>query len=365
MDTTAIINALVFDGHSLHKNLILTIENGLISGISSVVDTTNAKVIDGSGLTLLPGFIDAHVHLDPNPDPEKTRLLLLQMAKAGVTTALDMGYISVPVRESIPSNSGVTDVRFAGTFATSTGSQHSQFPMTPQASLVDNSELAVRFVEDRISEGASYIKIVADVPGPSQEVINTLVAESRKHGKLTVAHAARSVAFAMAQEGKVDIITHVPIDSPLDEAAVKLMKDEGRVCVPTLIMEQGLVKSGFLRPGLKYETAKESVTLLHKAGVPIIVGTDANQSPMAAVNHGESLHQELELLIEAGLTNEEALRACTSLPAEWFRLEDRGVIQVGKRADLVLVGGNPMDDITATKNLKRVWIAGREVSLEE
>jgi imidazolonepropionase-like amidohydrolase len=61
----------------------------------------------------------------------------------------------------------------------------------------------------------------------------------------------------------------------------------------------------------------------------------------------------------------EALRAATSLPAEWFRLEDRGVIEVGKRVDSVLVTGDPLDDITATKNVKRVWVAWKEVVLDE
>jgi imidazolonepropionase-like amidohydrolase len=117
-------------------------------------------------------------------------------------------------------------------------------------------------------------------------------------------------------------------------------------------------------PGLNYDAAKESVTLLHNAGVPILAGTDSNSSPMAAVRHGASIHQEMELLVEAGLSNEEALRAATSLPAKWFRLKDRGVIAVGKRADLVLISGNPVEDICSTKNVKKVWVAGKEIVLQ-
>jgi imidazolonepropionase-like amidohydrolase len=128
-------------------------------------------------------------------------------------------------------------------------------------------------------------------------------------------------------------------------------------------MEETMANGNFFL-GLKYSAAKESVTRLHKAGVPILAGTDANQSPMAAVKRGEALRRELELLVDAGLSNEEALRAATNLAAEWFWLGDRGVIAVGKRADMVLVGGNPADDIAATKNVKRVWIAGEEVLLE-
>ena len=234
---------------------------------------------------------------------------------------------------------------------------------TPE-SIVDSPEMAVRFVEDRVDEGVDYIKIVADVPRPSQEIINTLAAEARKHGKLSVAHAARKGAFCMAQEGKVDIITHCPLNHPLDEAAAKLMKDEGRICVPTLIMEKTM-SGAKIFPGLNYAAAKESVSLLHQAGVPILAGTDSNPSPMAGVKHGESLHSELELLVDAGLSNEDSLRAATSLPAQWFQMPDRGVIAVGKRADLVLVNGDPLDDISATKNLEKICVAGKEVLLHE
>ena len=188
------------------------------------------------------------------------------------------------------------------------------------------------------------------------------IIEARKRGMLNLVHAARNGALEMAQEGKVDIVTHVPLDIPLEDAATKLMKEEGRVCVPTLVME-GTMANGKVFPGLKYSAAKESVTRIHKVGVPILAGIDANQSLMAAVKHGEALHRELELLVDARLSNEEALRAATSLTAEWFRLGDRRAIAVWKRADMVLVGGNPADDIAGTKNVKRVWIGREEVPL--
>lgn len=231
--------------------------------------------------------------------------------------------------------------------------------MTPRKT----PESARRFVEDRIAEGADYIKIVCDVPGPSQEIVNAL-AEVRKRAKLSIAHAARKKAWAMAQEGKVDVIPHAPMDHPIDGEATKVMKDEGRVCVLTLVTEETMANAEAF-PRLNYAAAKEPASLLHAAGVPILAGTDANQSPMAAVKHGEGLYHELGLLVDAGLSNEEALRAGTSLPAKGFRLDDRGVIAVGKRADLVLVGGNPVGDITATKDVKRVWVAGEEVLFEK
>lgn len=155
---------------------------------------------------------------------------------------------------------------------------------------------------------------------------------------MSIAHAARNAEFTMAQRGKVNIITHVHLDLPLDEPVAKLMKDESRVCVPTLVMEEIISKAGIF-PGLNYGAAKESVIQLHKAGMLILAGTDSNKSPIAGVKHGEVIHRELNLLVDAGLSNEEALRAATTLPEKWSGLEDKRVVVVGKRADFVLVGG--------------------------
>src|SRR6201999_2434621 len=101
------------------------------------------------------------------------------------------------------------------------------------------------------------------------------------------------------------------------------------------------LKKAFRRhPGYKldFSNALASVTALHKAGVPILAGTDA---PNPGTAHGVSIHRELELLVRAGLSPIETLRAATALPAHSFRLPDRGRIAPGLRADLLLVGGDP------------------------
>ena len=96
---------------------------------------------------------------------------------------------------------------------------------------------------------------------------------------------------------------------------------------------------------------------MKKAHVPILAGTDADNP---TTSHGASIHRELELLVHSGLTPQEALAAATSVPASAFHLEDRGVIAPGKRADLLLVKGDPTRDIRATRDIVSVWKLGVE-----
>lgn len=158
----------------------------------------------------------------------------------------------------------------------------------------------------------------------------------------------------------VDQIHHSPSDTAADEDLALEILRRGQVCVPTLSIMKALATGGgpFFPKG-DYEASRETVRRYHRSQMPILVGTDANNA-IAAVPFGKSMHGEMELLIEAGLSPTEVLRSATSLAAKHWGLEDRGVIAPGKRADLVLVDGDPTGDIKATRKLKRVWVAGQE-----
>lgn len=364
-------NVCLFNGVSLESEpRTVTVENGLIISVApgspTATNGDEAEIIDGRGHTLMPGLIDCHVHIPAFPKDLQSNLRRLQsLARSGVTTALDMGWMAAneikELRET--AKQPATDIRFAGLFATASGSFHSRMHVPESTGfLVDSEEDAVRFVKDRVEEGADYVKLVADIPGLSQGVINKLVSEAHKAGKLVVAHAARQGSYSMAQDGKADIVTHAPLDHAISEADAVKMKNEGRVVVPTLIMEKTFAKNK-VRPGLTYQAAKESVSLMHRAGVIIITGTDSNNSSVAPIHHGSAMWEECELLVDAGLSNGEVLQGATSLAARHFQLDDRGVIENGKRADLILVEGSPLEDIQALKALKRVWIRGEAVDL--
>lgn len=186
--------------------------------------------------------------------------------------------------------------------------------------------------------------------------------EARKHKKMSIAHAAQSVAFDRALEAGVDMITHVPMDKAIEKTTCDAMVAKAVVAIPTLTMMRGVVIN-IKRPGVDFANSISSVTKMYASGVPILAGTDSNAQPgsPAPVKHGESLHDELELLVSAGLSNLYALRAATSLHAKYFGLHDRGVIEPGRRADLVLISGDPIEDIRATRQVQKVWCAGVEV----
>ncbi|KAJ5756901.1 uncharacterized protein N7511_007083 [Penicillium nucicola] len=347
MAATAIINVRVFDGDKICDPSTVIIEGEAI-GSSDVIPT---KTIDARGAILLPGLIDCHVHLT-GPDD------LTRMTEFGITTALDMGTWPIQLLESLRNQKGVTDIRACGIPATAPGSVHSHIPSLPREALVANAIDAERFVADRIAEAADYIKIVADVPGPDQETLNALTKEAHRNEKLVIAHAVTLIATHMAQLAGADIITHTAVDGTLSDQDIQDMVENKRISIPTLTMMKGVARS----KNQKFETACKNVAALHLAGVSVFAGTDANKAAgvPSQVDHGVSLHEELELLVSCGMSTTEVLRAATSLPARYFGLHDRGVIKPGYRADLVLVRENPIDDIKATRLIERTWVAGQE-----
>lgn len=347
---TTLVNVRVFDGTMVTEPTTVVIDGTVIGS-----DPAGAEMIDGNAGVLLPGLIDAHVHLR---DAET----LDQLCAHGVTTALDMACWPPAKVNSLRDNLGRTDIRSAGTPATTSGSTHSHIPGFPSTGLVDSSTAATQFVAERISDGSDYIKIIADIPGPDQPTMNALVAAAHDQDLLTVVHATTTVTFAMAVAAKADIITHVPIDKVLDESVIDQMVAARTIVIPTLTMMKGIVDTIGRAAGLDYSAAHTSVTEMYRAGIPILAGTDANATPGVPFSpaHGESLHRELELLVDAGLPALEALRAATSKPAQLLGLQDRGVIAPGRRADLVLLDGNPLTDIRDTSKIQRVWCAGVE-----
>jgi imidazolonepropionase-like amidohydrolase len=346
MAKTVIRGARVFDGQGLTGPRDVVIDGEVIAAEGG--DLAGAEVVDAEGAVLLPGLIDAHLHLH---GPETLDKLL----SYGVTTALDMACWPPSRVQSL--RNGPVDIRSAGLPVIGRGGRHAQFGM-PEDAYAGTPEQAADMVRSRIADGSDYLKLVLEAlgeGGPEQDSAAALVTAARDAGLLTIAHAASPGAYDVAIAIGVDIVTHVPFGGSLRPDQVDALAAAGQIVVPTLTMAESISK---LR-GTRLEDSLETVAALHEAGVPILAGTDANAQPgVPPVEHGSSLHREVELLSQAGLSNAEALQAATAGPAQYFKLADRGVVEAGRRADLVLVAGDPLAELSATRAITRVWVAG-------
>lgn len=353
---TVLRDVHVFDGYGFTNSRDVAIDGG------HVVDDAgpDADIVDGAGGYLVPGFIDCHIHL---AGPHTQELL----AAAGVTTALDMSSPAALVN-AMRGRPHVTDIRSGMIATTSPASAHAgRMRLVPGASEshVNGPADAAIVVERRVAQGADYLKVVVDLPGFDQQTVDALVAAAHDRSLTVIAHASRRDAVNMAESAGVDVLTHVPLDQSIDRAQADRLFAAGAVVVPTLTMMKGIVErlTAAGAPGPSYAPARESVCTLHAAGVPILAGTDANETPTAPASpvFGSSLHDELALLVDAGLTPVDALRSATSVAAEHFGLHDRGVIAPGLRADLVLLDADPTLDIAATRAIRGVWLTGERV----
>ncbi|MCA1192607.1 amidohydrolase family protein [Saccharopolyspora sp. 6V] len=229
---------------------------------------------------------------------------------------------------------------------------------------------AERYLAWRVAAGSDLIKIIiedpaiTDVPALAPDALAALVAGAHARGLRTVAHVVTADSFTRGLDAGVDVLTHAPIDRPLPEPTVRRMVENRTIASPTLVMMRGVTRARFGdRADEAFGAAVESVRRMHAAGVPIVAGTDANAAPgsPAPVAHGSSLHDELQLLGEAGLSPTEALISATSGAAAALQLDDRGTVTPGRRADLLLVDGDPTEDLAAARTPAGVWVAGRQV----
>jgi len=370
---TAITDVRVFDGQRLGEPATVVIEDGVLSA-RALVDTSGTEVVDGRGGTLLPGLIDTHVHVDKVSQLEAS-------ASWGVTTVLDMGNKDLANLATLKNARNVPALKSAGNPASAPNSVFVRKMGFSVSTTVSGPDDAARFVAERVAEGSDYIKILVEdpkIPGTKAlgpPTVAALVRAAHDAGLTTVAHVVSADTMTTAVRAGADIVTHTALTSDLGPELKALLAERPVVIIPTLRMMQGVVRAiggklamRVLAPfvpavRLNYGHAIATVAAFRQAGAVILAGTDSNDDLTAPcqVPHGESLHEELERLVAAGLAPAEALRGATTLAAATFGLTDRGVIAPGRRADLLLVDGDPTLEISATRNIRGVWIGGGRV----
>ncbi|WP_454854937.1 amidohydrolase family protein [Promicromonospora soli] len=337
-----------------------------------------ARVVDLAGSYLLPGFVDAHVHLAMVPDePETLRgwfaeesvlevaAVLRSTLLAGVTTARDLDGLTPGYRNAVargtttgprlhvavamlsPTGGHADPVRANGSLPA-----WATRPGMPPAGIVDTDDDVVRTVRGLLRTGADVIKVCTsggvgspnDEPGdvglPEEHV--RLIAElvAQRGGRPITAHALTDAGVRAAVLGGAASIEH---GYDLSDATIELMLDRGTVLVPTLSTLMRELDPATASPErLRHRAALQrqglgSVRRAVAAGVPVALGTDAGVHP-----HGRNL-RELSWLVEVGLSPLEAIRAGTLRGAALLGLDEHlGSVEPGKLADLVVTDVDPL-----------------------
>jgi imidazolonepropionase-like amidohydrolase len=397
---TAITNVQVFDGEKVVTDQTVVIKGASIQAVGGEV-SAGATVIDGRGKTLLPGLIDSHVHTDMDG--------LHDALKFGVTTELEMqGRWSPKQRKEISERNDVADLRSPGMGVTPKGGHPSEYISSSGNLLirllcrlpfvfrtVQTPDEAVRFVDRQIAKGADYIKIFIEdgscigfpgLPVLDDKTLNAAVKEAHRQHKLVIVHSTTVETTQHAVDAGVDCLGHLFFDRALTPKLVADITSSGVFIIPTLVTLStafgnsaatlatdervrsrlskkwldSLSRSMNVYPQGKLEDAYATIKALHDVGVDILAGSDVSEPIpiLGGLAHGASLHHELQLLVAAGLKPIEALRAATSTPARRFGLTDRGRIVSGALADLLLVDGDPLTNISDTLSINAVWHRG-------
>lgn len=386
----------MFDGDRVVEIGSVLVEGEKIIGVGQRLETpSGTEIIDVQGMTLLPGLIDAHTHAQP---PSLEHAILF-----GVTTELDM--FSCPEwmndqRQQAASRNDIADIRSASVGATVLGGHPSMMigiVFAGQFPILASAHDAPAFVAARVAEGADYIKLIIEDgaalghPSPTLdiEMASALVSAAHAHGKMAVAHATSVEGFRQAIAAGVDGIVHVFVDRAPTDEVIDAVGKSGVFVIPTLSTMGSLTgeltgkvlahddrarelvtadwHSNLCRcwqlgsPG-RLKHALDATTRLHQAGVPILAGTDAAAIGVVGTAHGISLHGELRLLVQAGLSPLEALRSATSIPARHFKLTDRGRLAPGLQADLLLINGDPTKNIDDTLSISDIWRRGERLN---
>lgn len=399
MTRTVLSGGRVFDGTgSAIADADVVISDGKIADVGIGLDGDNE--VDIRGMAVLPGFFDCHVHVMMSGIDLVRRLQrpfsyqFFQAARnlaatldCGITTVRDAGGADLGVRRAV--EDGLIDgprIQIAISALSQTGghgdgwlpSGVTTFLMSPHpgrpSGLVDGPEEMRKRVREIIRAGADVIKVHTsggvlsprDSPKHAQfrpDELAALMAEATAAGLPVMAHAQATDGIKNALRAGVTSIEH---GIYLDDEAIEMMLSTGAWLVPTLVAPHAVLKAASAGSQLSdgVLAKAQDVMAAHAsafaravaAGVRIAMGTDTGVGP-----HGTNL-DELPLMAAGGMTPAQVLTATTRSAAELLRMGDEtGTIMPGKRADLVVLAGDPFDLANLKANIRTVYSAGSKV----
>jgi imidazolonepropionase-like amidohydrolase len=397
---TVFAGGRVFDGTgTAAAEADVAVVDGRIDEVGVGLD--GDEQVDATGSTLLPGLFDTHVHVMFGhvdvwrlmQDPFSYRFYdairnLDATLRVGITNVRDAGGADLGVKQAL--EEGIVRgprVQISITMLSQTGGHgdgwlpsgaHAQlFPEYPGSpgSIVDGPDEVRRKVRELVRNGAEVIKIATSggvlsprdkpqQPGFDVEEIEAIVAEARAAGLWVMSHAQSTVGIKNAVRAGVRSIEH---GIYLDDEAIQLMLDHEAYLVPTLVAPWGVIRAAEAGAGIPevavakarevVEAHRDSFRRAVEAGVKVAMGTDAGVVP-----HGTNL-EELQLMADGGMSPEDVLVATTRTASELMGLgRDLGTIEPGKRADLVVVGGDPLDFRDLAGRIERVYQDGMLVA---
>jgi imidazolonepropionase-like amidohydrolase len=390
-DRKIVARGLVFTGASDDEAIpdgFVRIEDGKVTAVGSVSDlgsgADDAVTLGGAGTTVLPGLFNNHAHLawdgandlaaqalddEPEISAYKCAANMLRSLRAGVTTVRDLGMNKTGFFAKRAVAQGIFQgpkLLICGEAIVQTGGH--TYWCCREASGPDEMRRAVR---EQVRGGADLIKIMGchDLLEFTDEELDAVVDETHRNGLKITAHATFDACIRRMLEHGVDTIEH---GGAMSDETIQLLLDRGTYIITTFapLVMQASEGEAWGMPAWKVEerrkavadtTRYEGLVRAAKAGVPIVFGTDAG-SPV--VPH-DVIVPELEFMVEIGVCadNVQALHSITSLAAKMNDVAgDRGTLQPGLAADVVVVEGNPIDDLKALEHIEAVFLDGVRVA---
>jgi imidazolonepropionase-like amidohydrolase len=402
-DSIALVGGTLIDGTGGEPlpDSVVVIEKGRIAAVgprSKVRIPRGATKVDARGKTILPGLWDMHAHF------EQVEWGPIYLA-AGATTVRDCGNefeFIIAVRDAIKDGKGLGPRLLLAGIVDGSG------PLALGVERVDTPEQAKMWVNRYHDAGFQQMKIYSSV---KIEELKVVAEEAHRLGMTVTGHVPEGITTFEAVEAGQDQINHIQyivammvppfpegtkradrvrvladldLNSPLAQKAVAFLVEHGTVVDPTLALDEYVTAStakppASFEPGVAkiapelfailadvgppsplaesrekmFAKAVAVVGALHKAGVPVVTGTDQTIP-------GHSLYREIELYVQAGFTPMEAIQAATIVPARVMGLDKEvGTVEAGKRADVILVEGNPLESIHNIRNVKYVIADGK------
>ena len=392
------INGILIDGTGhdpIHKATVKIKGNRIDYAGSETGYPEGAKIIDLQGLTIMPGLIDCHLHLGgltvEKPGRAIGKVSFVDIAsffwdylrnyahrrqlavENGVTTIRSAGdhypHI-IRLRDKIASGKLLGPRIFtSGPMITAPGGHPASTIYKGNRYIIKNAVRQIAYVESAREEvrklakgGVDCIKAIYSdldpmdtnhrVPKLSSKVLEAIADEAHQHNLRLMVHTGRPEEAKDSLKAGADSIEHGVLpgadSTEFTDEIVSMMLDRGVYFVPTIAIAWAYMDAD---PDV-FSSLKKIIKKFHDAGVNIAAGTDSG-TPGVVI--GKGLHKELELLVEAGLSPMEAIMAGTKNAADNLgKGSELGTIEKGKLADIIIVSGNPLEEIRITRDIKMV-----------